>query len=120
MSVGTASGPVVLTYSGEAYNFAELRDGLRRRATTFAPRAIPRWSCVATWNGRRCCRRLQRHVRLRRLGRAGREAGTCAGPDGHQPLYIHPTTTECFSLRAQSILANPLVEPTVGLDGCES
>src|SRR5919197_6573529 len=35
MSVDTPDGPVVMTYSGEAYNYTELRDELRRRGHRF-------------------------------------------------------------------------------------
>ncbi|WP_373689028.1 hypothetical protein [Streptomyces sp. Rer75] len=49
MTVETADDPVTLVYSGEAYNFTELRDELRRRghrsrtgADAGAVRALPR------------------------------------------------------------------------------
>jgi asparagine synthase (glutamine-hydrolysing) len=119
MSVDTPAGPVVLTYSGEAYNFAELRDELRRRGHEFRTasdtevvlRGYLEWGegvagrlngmyAFAVWDGRD-----EKLVLVRdRMG--------------VKPLYIHPTDDGVlFGSEPKAILANPLVEPTVGLDG---
>src|SRR5690349_24222955 len=67
MSVSTADGEVAMVYSGEAYNFQELRDELVKRARRFKPPATPRWCCADTCSGARPCRPTQRHVRLGHL-----------------------------------------------------
>src|SRR3954462_10703450 len=51
MSVPTPGGPVAMVYSGEVYNFTELRGELAAPATGSAPTPTPRSSCVPTWSG---------------------------------------------------------------------
>ena len=52
MSARTPGGEVVLVYSGEAYNYVELRRELRAPGSAFAHRrATPRSCCAATCAG---------------------------------------------------------------------
>ncbi|MFE6776908.1 asparagine synthase (glutamine-hydrolyzing) [Streptomyces sp. NPDC057702] len=115
----TPDGPVVLTYSGEAYNFVELRDELRRRGHAFRTasdtevvlRGYLEWGedvadrltgmyALGIWDGR-----SDRLVLLRdRLG--------------IKPLYYHETEDGViFGSEAKAILAHPEVEPVVDTDG---
>jgi asparagine synthase (glutamine-hydrolysing) len=119
MSVRTPTGEVVLVYSGEAYNFAELRDELRRAGERFETwsdtevvlRGYVRWGegvadrlngmyAFAIWDGR--ARKL---VMIRdRMG--------------IKPLYIYPTRDGVlFGSEPKAILANPLARRAVDADG---
>jgi asparagine synthase (glutamine-hydrolysing) len=119
MSVRTPAGEVVLTYSGEAYNFTELRDELRRAGERFETssdtevvlRGYVRWGedvaarlngmyAFAVWDGR--ARKL---VMIRdRMG--------------IKPLYFYPTADGVlFGSEPKAILANPLAERAVDADG---
>ncbi|MDT0446464.1 asparagine synthase (glutamine-hydrolyzing) [Streptomyces johnsoniae] len=119
MVVDTPDGPVAMTYSGEAYNFTELRDELRRRGHAFRTasdtevvlRGYVEWGpaladrlngmyALGIWDGR-----TDRLVLIRdRLG--------------IKPLYYHPTDDGVlFGSEAKAILAHPLVEPVIDTDG---
>ncbi|MCX4759406.1 asparagine synthase (glutamine-hydrolyzing) [Streptomyces sp. NBC_01275] len=119
MAVDTPDGPVVLTYSGEAYNFVELRDELRRRGHLFRTASDTEvvlhgyleWGeevadrldgmyALGIWDGRR-----DKLVLLRdRLG--------------IKPLYLYETEDGVlFGSEAKAILAHPSVEPVVDADG---
>lgn len=119
MVVETPDGPVAMTYSGEAYNFTELRDELRRRGHAFRTasdtevvlRGYLEWGeaiadrlngmyALGIWDGR-----SERLVLLRdRLG--------------IKPLYYYPTKDGVlFGSEAKAILAHPLAEPVVDTDG---
>jgi asparagine synthase (glutamine-hydrolysing) len=119
MSVREPDGEVVLVYSGEAYNYAELRDELRRAGERFATssdtevvlRGYLRWGegivdrlngmyAFAIWDGRR--RRLLM-VRDRM---------------GIKPFYFTRTRDGVlFGSEPKAILANPLAEHVVDADG---
>ena len=119
MSVRTPAGEVVLVYSGEAYNFTELRDELRRAGEQFETssdtevvlRGYIRWGegvaarlngmfAFAIWDGR--ARKL---VMIRdRMG--------------IKPLYVCPTSDGVlFGSEPKAILANPLAPRAVDADG---
>jgi asparagine synthase (glutamine-hydrolysing) len=119
MSVREPDGDVVLVYSGEAYNYAELRDELRRAGERFETssdtevvlRGYLRWGegvaerlngmyAFAIWDGRR--RRLVM-VRDRM---------------GIKPFYFTRTDDGVlFGSEPKAILANPLAEAVVDADG---
>ncbi|MDQ1492792.1 MAG: hypothetical protein QOJ23_5306 [Actinomycetota bacterium] len=124
MQAGTdGSGPaVVLTYSGEVYNFKELRATLRDRGHRFTTesdtevvlRAYLEWGeafvdrlngmyAFALWDGRREALLLVRD----RMG--------------IKPLYYHPTSAGLlFGSEPKAILAHPDVVPVVDREGfCE-
>jgi asparagine synthase (glutamine-hydrolysing) len=119
MSVHTPTGEVALVYSGEAYNFVELREELQRAGERFRTssdtevvlRGYLRWGeavadrlngmyAFAIWDSR--SRRL---VLIRdRLG--------------IKPLYIYRTTDGVlFGSEPKAILANPLARREVDADG---
>jgi asparagine synthase (glutamine-hydrolysing) len=119
MTVNTPTGTVALIYTGETYNFAELRDQLRHAGHEFRTRsdtevvlrgylewgeALPEhlngMFAFALWDGRRQTLMLVRD----RLG--------------IKPLYYHPTADGVlFGSEAKAILAHPQVQPTIDLDG---
>jgi asparagine synthase (glutamine-hydrolysing) len=119
MTADTPDGPVVIVYSGEAYNFTELRAELAGRGHRFATRSDTEvvlrgyleWGdsvaerlngmyAFAVWDSR-----TERLVMIRdRMG--------------IKPFYYYPTTDGVlFGSEPKAILANPLAEHTVSLDG---
>ncbi|GAA2906116.1 asparagine synthase (glutamine-hydrolyzing) [Streptosporangium fragile] len=119
MTARTGVGEVVLTYSGEAYNFTELREELRRAGHVFSTRsdtevvlrAYLEWGhemvhrlngmyAFAVWDGR-----VERLLLVRdRLG--------------VKPLYYARTDDGVvFGSEPKALLANPLVRREVGADG---
>ncbi|GLY70629.1 asparagine synthase (glutamine-hydrolyzing) [Amycolatopsis taiwanensis] len=119
MSVTTPEGTVVMVYSGEAYNFTELRAELTTRGhrlrtdsdTEVVLHAYLEWGAAAAerlngmyafaiWDGRE-----QKLVMIRdRMG--------------IKPFYYYPTRDGVlFGSEPKAILANPLAERTVTLDG---
>ncbi|REE96256.1 asparagine synthase (glutamine-hydrolyzing) [Thermomonospora umbrina] len=119
MRADTPDGPVVLTYSGEVYNYVELRAELDRRGHRFRTssdtevvlRGYLEWGdavaerltgmyAFALWDGR-----TERLVLIRdRMG--------------VKPLYHHPTEDGVlFGSEPKAILAHPLVRKAVDLDG---
>ncbi|MFZ0118843.1 MAG: asparagine synthase (glutamine-hydrolyzing) [Pseudonocardiaceae bacterium] len=119
MSVDTDDGTVTITYSGEAYNFTELRGELRRRGHQFRTRSDTEvvlrgyleWGeavaerlngmyAVAIWDTR-----VEKLVMIRdRMG--------------IKPFYLSPTSDGVlFGSEPKAILANPLADRVVDLDG---
>ncbi|KIF74151.1 asparagine synthase [Streptomyces sp. 150FB] len=119
MTVTTPDGDVSMVYSGEAYNFTELREELRRAGQQFATdsdtevvlRGYLVWGeklaehlngmyAFAIWDAR-----SERLVMIRdRMG--------------IKPFYYYETDDGVlFGSEPKAILANPLAEPVVGLDG---
>ena len=119
MSLRLPEGEVVLVYSGEVYNFTELREELSRAGARFQTasdtevvlRGYLHWGdrvaerlngmyAFAIWDGR-----VGRLVLIRdRMG--------------IKPLYIYPTSDGVlFGSEPKAILANPLADRTVDADG---
>ncbi|GAA4620091.1 asparagine synthase (glutamine-hydrolyzing) [Actinoallomurus vinaceus] len=119
MTVHTEQGDVTLVYSGETYNFVELRDELTRQGERFATssdtevvlRGYLRWGAAladrlngmyafAIWDARD-----QKLVMIRdRMG--------------IKPLYYYRTPDGVlFGSEQKAILANPLVKRVVDADG---
>jgi asparagine synthase (glutamine-hydrolysing) len=119
MTVDTPDGAVALVYSGETYNFTELREELASRGHRFRTssdtevvlRGYLEWGedvaarlngmfAFAIWD-----ERTDRLVLVRdRLG--------------VKPLYYHPTPDGVlFGSEPKAILANPLARPVVDADG---
>ncbi|WP_030900602.1 asparagine synthase (glutamine-hydrolyzing) [Streptomyces sp. NRRL F-5126] len=119
MTVGTPDGDVSMVYSGEAYNYTELRDELRRQGhgfdtdsdTEVVLRGYVQWGeqlvehlngmyAFAIWDAR-----SERLVMVRdRMG--------------IKPFYYCETDDGVvFGSEPKAILANPLVSPVVGRDG---
>jgi asparagine synthase (glutamine-hydrolysing) len=119
MTVDTPDGTVALTYSGETYNFIELRAELSRHGHVFRTssdtevvlQGYLRWGAglaeqlngmyaFAVWDGRVQCLLLMRD----RMG--------------VKPLYYYPTEDGLlFGSEPKTILANPLAQPVVEADG---
>src|SRR5262245_47359923 len=119
MTVDTPDGAVSMVYSGEAYNFTELREELAGRGRRFETssdtevvlHAYLEWGAAladrlngmyafAIWDAR-----VDRLVMVRdRMG--------------IKPFYYYETADGVlFGSEPKAILANPAVEPTVTLDG---
>ncbi|KAA2253599.1 asparagine synthase (glutamine-hydrolyzing) [Solihabitans fulvus] len=119
MTVTTPDGNLAMTYSGEAYNFTELRDELRRRGHQFRTdsdtevvlHGYLEWGAAvaehlngmyafAVWDGR-----VEKLVMIRdRMG--------------VKPFYYYPTADGVlFGSEPKAILANPLAERVVDLTG---
>jgi asparagine synthase (glutamine-hydrolysing) len=119
MTAETAAGPVALVYSGETYNYRELRDELGRRGHAFRTesdtevvlRGYLEWGTAvaerlngmyafAIWDSR-----AEKLVLVRdRLG--------------IKPLFYYPTADGVlFGSEPKAILANPLADPVVELGG---
>ncbi|MBD2255422.1 asparagine synthase (glutamine-hydrolyzing) [Nostoc parmelioides FACHB-3921] len=119
MTAATSEGDVALSYSGEAYNFQELREELVARGQSFHTRSDTEvvlrgyleWGegiasrlngmfAFAIWDTR-----LERLVLIRdRMG--------------IKPLYYYPTEDGVlFGSEPKAILANPLAQKVVDLDG---
>ncbi|MET8585652.1 asparagine synthase (glutamine-hydrolyzing) [Streptomyces collinus] len=119
MSVRTPEGTVALVYSGETYNFTELRRELTGRGHRFTTdsdtevvlHGYLEWGdtvaerlngmyAFAVWDGR--------HDRLVMI----------RDRMGIKPFYYHPTADGVlFGSEPKAILANPLTRPRVGPDG---
>ncbi|MGW4048100.1 asparagine synthase (glutamine-hydrolyzing) [Streptomyces sp. NPDC004721] len=119
MTQDTPDGDVVLVYSGEAYNYTELRDELRHRGHRFRTdsdtevvlRGYLEWGAelpehlngmfaFAIWDGRSKSLLLIRD----RMG--------------IKPLYYFPTEDGVlFGSEPKAVLANPMVPRSVDLDG---
>lgn len=119
MQVSTPEGRIVIVYSGETYNYTELRGELRFRGHHFGSdsdtevvlRSYLEWGealadringmyAFAIWDGR-----SEKVVMVRdRLG--------------VKPFYYYETADGIlFGSEPKAILANPCVEPVVGADG---
>jgi asparagine synthase (glutamine-hydrolysing) len=119
MRVDTPDGPVALVYSGETYNFTELREELVARGHRFETssdtevvlHAYLEWGTAlaerlngmyafAIWDGRADALVMVRD----RMG--------------IKPFYYYETADGVlFGSEPKAILANPAVEPTITLDG---
>ncbi|WP_317441661.1 asparagine synthase (glutamine-hydrolyzing) [Streptomyces collinus] len=119
MSVRTPEGTVALVYSGETYNFTELRRELTGRGHRFTTESDTEvvlhgyleWGdavaerlngmyAFAVWDGR--------HDRLVMI----------RDRMGIKPFYYHPTADGVlFGSEPKAILAHPLARPRVGPDG---
>ncbi|MEV0947813.1 asparagine synthase (glutamine-hydrolyzing) [Rhodococcus sp. NPDC049939] len=119
MSVDTPDGPVAMVYSGETYNFGELREELYGRGHRFVTdsdtevvlHGYLEWGeavaehlngmyAFAIWDSR-----VDKLVMIRdRMG--------------IKPFYYYETADGVlFGSEPKGILANPMVEPTVTMDG---
>jgi len=110
---------ISLIYTGEVYNFVELRDELKQLGHRFKTRSDTEVVLrgYLQWGGRGR-RAPQRHVRLRSLGRSHRGAAADSGRMGVKPLFYYPTADGVlFGSEPKAILAHPTVQPRVNKDG---
>jgi asparagine synthase (glutamine-hydrolysing) len=119
MSVQTPSGAVVLVYSGEAYNFVELREELRRAGEPFETasdtevvlRGYLRW-------GEALADRLNGMYAFAIWDSRSRKLVLMRDRMGIKPLFIYPTADGVlFGSEPKAILANPLARREVDADG---
>jgi asparagine synthase (glutamine-hydrolysing) len=119
MSVRTPEGEVVLVYSGEAYNFVELREELRRAGERFETssdtevvlRGYLRW-------GAGVAERLNGMYAFAIWDERTRQLVMIRDRMGIKPLYVYPTGDGVlFGSEPKAILANPLAQPAVDTDG---
>jgi asparagine synthase (glutamine-hydrolysing) len=119
MSVRTPDGTVVLVYSGEAYNFVELREELRRAGERFATssdtevvlRGYLRW-------GETLADRLNGMYAFAIWDSRVRKLVLIRDRMGIKPLYIFRTRDGVlFGSEPKAILANPLARRVVDVDG---
>ncbi|MGH3784542.1 MAG: asparagine synthase (glutamine-hydrolyzing) [Pseudonocardiaceae bacterium] len=119
MSVRTDDGTVTITYSGETYNFAELRDELRRRGHRFRTRSDTEVVLhgYLEW-GEAVAQRLNGMYALAIWDARVEKLVMIRDRMGIKPFYLYPTTDGAlFGSEPKAILAHPLAEHTVDLDG---
>lgn len=119
MSVETPNGPVVLVYSGETYNFTELREELTGRGHRFETdsdtevvlRAYVEWGDAFT-------ERLNGMYAFAIWDSRENKLVMVRDRMGIKPFYYYETNDGVlFGSEPKAILANPLAERTVTLDG---
>jgi asparagine synthase (glutamine-hydrolysing) len=119
MSVRTPAGEVALVYSGEAYNFVELREELRRAGERFETasdtevvlRGYLRW-------GEALADRLNGMYAFAIWDSRERKLVLIRDRLGIKPLYIFRTPDGVlFGSEPKAILANPLARRVVDADG---
>ena len=119
MTLDTPDGAVTMVYSGETYNFTELRDELRRRGATFRTdsdtevvlRGYLEW-------GEAVADRLNGMYGLAIWDTRTDKLVMIRDRMGIKPFYYYPTEDGVlFGSEPKAILANPLAEHVVDLDG---
>ncbi|HEY2440128.1 MAG TPA: asparagine synthase (glutamine-hydrolyzing) [Solirubrobacteraceae bacterium] len=119
MSVRTPAGEVAMVYSGEAYNFVELREELRRAGEQFETssdtevvlRGYLRW-------GEAVAERLNGMYAFAIWDSGKRKLVLIRDRMGIKPLYIFRTRDGVlFGSEPKAILANPLARHVVDVDG---
>lgn len=119
MRVDTAGGPVVLVYSGETYNFTELRDELsaqgQRFTTSSDTEVVLRGYLV--W-GKALADHLVGMYAFAIWDDRTHELVMIRDRLGIKPFYYYPTRDGVlFGSEPKAILANPLAEPVMGISG---
>ena len=119
MSVSTPRGDVVMVYSGEAYNFTELRDELQAKGEIFQTasdtevvlRGYLQW-------GEALADRLNGMYAFAIWDSRDRKLVMIRDRMGIKPFYFYRTPDGVlFGSEPKAILANPLVKRVVDVDG---
>jgi asparagine synthase (glutamine-hydrolysing) len=119
MSVSTPAGDVVLVYSGEAYNYVELREALRAAGERFETasdtevilRGYLRW-------GDAVAERLNGMFAFAIWDERERRLVLIRDRMGIKPLYVYRTSDGVlFGSEPKAILSNPLARRAVSADG---
>jgi asparagine synthase (glutamine-hydrolysing) len=119
MSVDTPDGPVAMVYSGEAYNFTELRDELRRRGARFDTdsdtevvlRGYVEW-------GEGVVDRLNGMYAFAIWDTRSDKLVMVRDRMGIKPFYYYETDDGVlFGSEPKAILANPQADAVVTMDG---
>jgi asparagine synthase (glutamine-hydrolysing) len=119
MSVDTPNGPVAMTYSGEAYNYAELRDELTRRGHRFRTESDTEVVLhgYLEW-GEAVVDRLNGMYAFAIWDSRDRKLVMVRDRMGIKPFYFYRTPDGVlFGSEPKAILANPLVRRVVDMDG---
>ncbi|MDA3630063.1 asparagine synthase (glutamine-hydrolyzing) [Saccharopolyspora sp. WRP15-2] len=112
-------GDVVIVYSGEAYNFTELRDELRRRGHRFATDSDTEVVLhgYLEW-GAKVAEHLNGMFAFAVWDSRTEQLLLIRDRMGIKPLYYYPTEQGVlFGSEPKAILANPLAEKVVDADG---
>jgi asparagine synthase (glutamine-hydrolysing) len=119
MSVETPGGPVAMVYSGETYNFTELRAELIRRGHRFTTDSDTEVVLHAylEW-GDALAERLNGMYAFAIWDSRENKLVMVRDRMGIKPFYYYETHDGVlFGSEPKAILANPAAEPTVTLDG---
>ncbi|GII90038.1 asparagine synthase (glutamine-hydrolyzing) [Sinosporangium siamense] len=119
MSVRTGDGEVVITYSGEAYNFTELRSELIRRGHRFRTRSDTEVVLLGylEW-GEAVAERLNGMYAFAVWDARAGKLVMIRDRMGIKPLYYSSTADGVlFGSEPKAIFANPLADRAVDLDG---
>jgi asparagine synthase (glutamine-hydrolysing) len=119
MSISTPNGDVAMVYSGEAYNFTELRDELADAGHKFTTssdtevvlRGYLQW-------GDAVADRLNGMYAFAIWDSRDRKLVMIRDRMGIKPFYFYPTSDGVlFGSEPKAILANPIAKRVVGIDG---
>ncbi|MEU4312274.1 asparagine synthase (glutamine-hydrolyzing) [Nocardia sp. NPDC024068] len=119
MTAETPNGAVVLVYSGEVYNFSELRSELVMRGHRFRSRSDTEVVLrgYLEW-GEAVAERLVGMYAFALWDARDRRLVLIRDRLGIKPLYLWPTADGVlFGSEPKAILANSLARPALGLDG---
>jgi asparagine synthase (glutamine-hydrolysing) len=119
MSVQTPNGPVAMVYSGEAYNFPELREELTRRGHRFETDSDTEVVLHAylEW-GEAAAERLNGMYAFAIWDSRENKLVMIRDRMGIKPFYYYQTADGVlFGSEPKAILANPLAEHTITPDG---
>ena len=119
MQADTPDGPVALVYSGETYNYTELRDELRRRGHRFGTDSDTEVVLrgYLEWGGS-VAERLNGMYAFALWDARTEQLLLIRDRMGIKPLYYYPTGQGVlFGSEPKAILANPLAEKSVDADG---
>jgi asparagine synthase (glutamine-hydrolysing) len=119
MVAGTADGEVAIVYSGETYNFTELRDELRRRGHRFDTDSDTEVVLhgYLEW-GAQVAEHLGGMFAFAVWDTRTEQLLLIRDRMGIKPLYYYPTEHGMlFGSEPKAILANPLAEKIVDADG---
>ena len=119
MSLRTDDGTVTITYNGEAYNFTELYGELRRRGHRFRTRSDTEVVlCGYLEWGDAVAERLNGMYAFAIWDSRVEKLVMVRDQMGIKPLYLSPTADGVlFGSEPKAILANPLADRAVDLDG---
>ncbi|MGW3473242.1 asparagine synthase (glutamine-hydrolyzing) [Saccharopolyspora sp. NPDC000995] len=119
MEAATSDGEVAIVYSGEAYNFTELRDVLRRRGHRFDTDSDTEVVLhgYLEW-GAQVAEHLNGMFAFAVWDTRTEQLLLIRDRMGIKPLYYYPTEQGVlFGSEPKAILANPLAEKAVDADG---
>jgi asparagine synthase (glutamine-hydrolysing) len=119
MTLDTPQGTLAMVYSGEAYNFVELRDELRRRGHLFRTSSDSEVVLHAylEW-GEAMAERLNGMYAFAIWDSRTEKLVMIRDRMGIKPFYFYPTVDGVlFGSEPKAILANPLAVRAIDLDG---